>query len=295
MFGRLLTAMVTPFTSTLQLDTSRLARLIDHLIASGTTALVASGTTGESPTLTNAEKLSLFEECLRLSAGRVPVIAGTGCNDTTETVAFTQEVESLGIHGFLIVAPYYNKPSQEGLYRHFRAVAECTEKPILVYNIPGRTGVNIQVETMVQLAKTENIVGIKESSGDFTQISRMIGETPDDFIVYSGDDKFTLPILALGGDGVISVASHLVGTQMSQMIDAFFSGEIDFAKRLHHQMFPLFEELFKTSNPVLVKAALSILDVPVGGVRLPLVEATSEEKRELRRVLGKIVNLIPLH
>lgn len=295
MFGRLLTAMVTPFTEDFQLDLGRLHALVEHLIGTGTTALVVCGTTGESPTLTHEEKLLLFAETVKLCAGRIPVIAGTGSYNTAEAAAFTKEVDALGVAGFLQVAPYYNKPSQEGLYRHFATVAEMTDKPILIYNIPGRTSVNVSVETMLRLAQIPSIVGVKESSGDFTQISRMIGETPDNFVVYSGDDKYTLPILALGGVGIVSVASHVAGMQISQMMEAFFAHDSVAAMHAHHALMPLYEELFRTSNPVLVKEALGMVDIPVGGVRLPLVEATQEERRSLRRILSRYATLSTLH
>lgn len=295
MFGQLVTAMVTPFDDSLELALDRLPKLIDHLIATGTTGLVVSGTTGESATLTHREKLTLFEETVRHVNGRIPVIAGTGGNNTAEAIAFTKEVDQLHVDAFLLVAPYYNKPSQEGLYQHFKSVAQVTDKPIIVYNIPGRTSVNITPETILRLAEIDNIVAVKESSGDFTQISRIIGETPEDFYVYSGDDKFTLPILALGGHGVVSVASHVVGDPMSAMLHAFFDGDLNEARRLHHRLMPLFEGLFKTSNPVLVKAALEMLNVRVGSVRLPLVAATPEELRELRRTLGTLLDLTIVH
>ncbi|MHB1682488.1 MAG: 4-hydroxy-tetrahydrodipicolinate synthase [Bacilli bacterium] len=295
MFGHLLTAMVTPFDSSLQLDLGRLPRLIDHLIATGTTGIVVCGTTGESATLSHREKLLLIEETARLCAGRVPVIAGTGTNDTAATAAFTREAEQLLVDGFLVVAPYYNKPSQEGLYQHYCTVADGSQKPLIVYNIPGRTAVNIQPETLCRLAQVEQIVGVKESSGDFTQISRVIGETPEDFYVYCGDDKFALPMLALGATGVVSVASHIVGEQIAGMLQAAFEGDLAEARRVHHLLMPLFEGLFKTSNPVLTKVALEMLDVPVGEVRLPLAQATGEERRELRRTLGSIVELAPVH
>ncbi len=295
MFGQLVTAMVTPFDESLELDLGRLAKVIDHLIVTGTTGLVVSGTTGESATLTHREKLMLFEETVRLVAGRIPVIAGTGGNNTAEAIAFTKEVDHLQVDAFLLVAPYYNKPSQEGLYQHFYSVAKATDKPIIVYNIPGRTAVNIAPETIVRLAGIDNIVAVKESSGDFTQISRIIGETPDDFYVYSGDDKYTLPFLALGGYGVISVAAHVAGELMHAMLRAFFDEDLSEARRMHHRLMPLFEGLFKTSNPVLVKAALGMIGMEVGGVRLPLVSATPEELRELRRTLGSVVDLTVVH
>jgi len=295
MFGRLVTAMVTPFADDLRLDVSRLEVLVEHLLATGTTALVVAGTTGESPTLTESERMTLCRETIRIVAGRVPVIAGTGSYSTAEAEELTREADEVGAAAFLQVAPYYNKPSQEGLYRHFCKVAQVTNKPILLYNIPARTGVNLSVETIVRLSRVPNIVGVKESSGDFTQISRIIAETPEDFILYSGDDKYTLPILALGGAGVVSVASHVVGNAMTALIEAFFSRDVQSAMRRHHELMPLFEELFRTSNPVMVKTALAMIDVPAGGVRQPLADATPEERRGLRRILGQHVDLSTVH
>lgn len=295
MFGQLLTAMVTPFDDEGRLDLQKLPLLVDHLLQTGTTALIVCGTTGESPTLEHDEKLELFSETVRLCRGKVPVIAGTGSNSTKESQRLTQEVEALGVDGFLLVAPYYNRPSQEGLYQHFSAVAHATDKPVILYNIPARTGVNLQVDTVVRSAEHANIIGVKESTGDFTQIANLIANTPQDFLVYSGDDKFTLPILALGGAGVVSVASHVVGSQMAEMIQAVKQGDLSRAQTLHYKLLPLFEELFRTSNPVLVKAALSMIDVPVGKVRPPLVDATVEEKRSLRRVLEKVIDLEIVH
>ena len=287
MFGRLITAMVTPFDQKGELDLSRLPRLIDHLLSTGTEGLVICGTTGESPTLSHVEKLALFSATVEYVAGKVPVIAGTGGYDTRSAVQFTREVDKLGVDGFLQVSPYYNKPTQEGLFQHFKEIAGSTDKPVIIYNIPGRTAVNVQVETMVRLAGIPNIVATKESSGDFAQISRMISETPDDFMVYSGDDKYALPIMALGGTGVVSVAAHVVGNAMSDMVNAFFAGDLSKARNLHHELFPVFEGLFRTTNPVLVKESLNLIGVPVGSVRLPLVSATTKEKQELKEVLSK--------
>ena len=286
MFGRLLTAMVTPFDEKGALDLSLLPRLIDHLLTTGTEALVVCGTTGESPTLSHEEKLELFAAAVEIVHGRVPIIAGTGGYDTKSATNLTREADRLGVDGFLQVAPYYNKPSQEGLYRHFREIAEATDKPVIIYNIPGRTGVNVQVDTMARLALVDNIVAVKESSGDFTQISRMIAETPADFAVYSGDDKYALPIMALGGAGVVSVAAHVVGAAMSEMLKAVFAGDLAFAQARHHELFPVFEGLFRTTNPVLVKEALGLFGIPVGSVRLPLVPATPNEQQTLRKDLA---------
>ncbi len=295
MFGPLVTAMVTPFDDILRLDLSRLPAVIEHLIDTGTTGLVVCGTTGEAPTLTTEEKLALIQATVRIVAGRIPVIAGTGTNSTEASIELTKEAEDLGVDGFLIVAPYYNKPSQEGIYQHFKRIALSTDKPIVIYNIPGRTSVNIQSDTIVNLAQISNIVGVKESSGDFAQISRVISQTPEHFFVYSGDDKYTVPIMALGGVGVISVASHLVGRDMSRMVEAMNTFDLLEARRIHHQLLPLFEELFKNSNPVLVKAGLDMIDIAAGPVRLPLVDATFDEKRSLRKVLSSVINLAQLH
>ncbi len=281
MFGSLITAMVTPFDENGNLDLGKLPRLVDHLLETGTEALVVCGTTGESPTLSHDEKLDLFAAVVEVAAGRVPIIAGTGGNDTRAVANLTREAERLGVDGFLQVAPYYNKPSQEGLYRHFREIAEVTDKPVIIYNIPGRTSVNVQVETMVRLAEIENIVAVKESSGDFVQISRMISETPEDFAVYSGDDKYALPILALGGVGLVSVAAHVVGRSLHKMLKAFLEGDVRTAQMLHHELFPVFEGLFRTTNPVLVKAALELLGIPVGSVRLPLASISESEQQQL--------------
>lgn len=281
MFGRLMTAMVTPFDENGNLDLTKLSKLVDHLLNNGTETLVVCGTTGESPTLTHEEKIELFATTVRLVAGRAKVIAGTGSYDTRQAMNFTKEVDKLGVDGFLQVAPYYNKPSQEGLYRHFREIAETTDKPVIIYNIPGRTSINVQVETIQRLAKVPNILGVKESSGDFVQISRLIAETPEEFLVYSGDDKYALPIIALGGAGVVSVAAHVVGKPLAEMLTAAFTGDLARARQLHHRLMPIFEGLFRTANPVLVKTALNMIGVPVGSVRLPLVPATDTETRAL--------------
>jgi 4-hydroxy-tetrahydrodipicolinate synthase len=295
MFGQLLTAMVTPFDERLRLDLTKLPALVEQLLGTGTTAILVCGSTGEWPTLTREERLTLFAETVRVVDGRAPVLAGVGSSSTHETVTLVREVDDLDVAGYSVVAPYYNKPSQEGLYRHFRAVAESTDKPVLIYNIPSRTGVNITADTQIRLAGVENILGVKESSGDFTQISQVIGQTAEDFYVYSGDDKYTLPLLALGADGVVSVAAHVVGVPIRRMIEAYATGDLPSAQRIHHRLFPFFEELFKVSNPVMIKAALELVNIPVGGVRPPLVDATPEEKRELRRVMAKIVDLPALH
>ncbi|WP_199623340.1 4-hydroxy-tetrahydrodipicolinate synthase [Paenibacillus alkalitolerans] len=283
-FGRLVTAMVTPFDDQLKIDWDRTARLVDYLIEQQQTdSLVVAGTTGESPTLTDEEKLELFGFVLRQARGRVKVIAGTGSNDTKHSAHLSQEAEKLGVDGLLLVAPYYSRPSQEGLAAHFRAIAQSTSLPIMLYNIPSRTGVNILPETFLSLAQLPNIAAMKESSGDLDQMSQIIAGLPDGVRLYSGDDSLTLPVLSIGGYGIVSVASHVAGRGMKEMIDAYVSGRPQEAARLHAQLMPVFKGLFfcphRVPNPVPVKYALKCKGVDCGGVRLPLVDVTEVEAK----------------
>jgi 4-hydroxy-tetrahydrodipicolinate synthase len=226
-----------------------LEAIIDRLVATGSDAIVVAGTTAESPNLSHSEKIQLFQFTKEKAADRVKVIAGTGSNNTMETIKLTREATELGVDGIMLVTPYYNKPSQEGLYQHFKVVADATTLPIMLYNVPGRTAVNMSVATMVRLTEIENIVAIKEASGDLGQISQLIAEVPHDIAVYSGDDKLTLPILAVGGVGVVSVASHIVGIEMKEMIEAYLAGEIQKANQINQKLLPAFEGLFITANP----------------------------------------------
>ncbi|SDY48070.1 4-hydroxy-tetrahydrodipicolinate synthase [Thermoactinomyces sp. DSM 45892] len=277
-FGRMVTAMCTPFDSSLQIDWNRQAALIEHLIATGTDTIVVSGTTAESPTLTKEEKCRLFAFTLEKVKKRVKVIAGTGSNSTADTIALTKQAEEMGVDGVMLVAPYYNRPSQEGLYQHFAAVHNETNLPLMIYNVPGRTSVNITTETLVRLAALPGVVAIKEASGSISQISDVIRLVPKDVAVYSGDDALTLPVLALGGAGVISVASHVVGIEMKEMIDAFLSNDHQKAQVIHHTLTPVFHGLFSTTSPGPLKYALSRMKLMEEHVRLPLVTLTSEEK-----------------
>ncbi|WP_027726003.1 4-hydroxy-tetrahydrodipicolinate synthase [Tuberibacillus calidus] len=286
-FGRLLTAMVTPFDDHGALDANRIKKLVDHLIDHGTEGLVVAGTTGESPTLSHEEKLTLFAEVIEASAGRVPVIAGTGSNNTKTTIELTKEAEKIGVDGVMLVAPYYNKPNQEGLYQHFKAVSESVHLPVMIYNIPSRSNVNVTADTIVKLSEIDNIVCVKEASGNLDQVAEIIERTPDDFVVYSGDDGITLPILAIGGYGVISVASHVVGREMAQMIEAYLTGNIKQAADLHRQLLPIMRQLFAQPSPAPTKALLNKIGVEVGDVRLPLVPLTAGEKSELERVFSR--------
>ncbi|OFW79908.1 MAG: 4-hydroxy-tetrahydrodipicolinate synthase [Alicyclobacillus sp. RIFOXYA1_FULL_53_8] len=287
-FGRLLTAMITPFQADGRLDESGLKTLIDHLLATGTTAIVASGTTGESPTLSHDEKLRLFELTVQHVAGRVPVLAGTGGNNTETSLTLSREAVEIGVDGLLLVSPYYNRPSQDGLYAHFRTIAEAAKVPVMLYNIPGRTGVNIDTGTILKLAELPNVVAVKEASGNFAQIAQIAAEKPDDFFLYSGDDKFTLPMMALGAFGIVSVASHVVGPEMSEMIAAFVEGNVGEAAVWSGRLLPIFEALFQAPSPAPLKAAMEFLGLPGGTVRLPLVAAPESLVEQLRFELGRL-------
>lgn len=287
-FGRIATAMVTPFDAKGNIDFHKTTRLIEYLINNGTDTLVVSGTTGESPTLSKEEKIALFEHTVKVVDKRVPVIAGTGNYNTRESVELTKKAEKIGVDGILLVAPYYNKPNQAGLYEHFKTIAENTDLPIMLYNIPGRSVVNIEPETVIRLSEIPNIKAIKEAGGNLDQMTEIIANTPDDFELYSGDDGFTLPVLAIGGAGVVSVASHIIGNEMQQMIQAFLAGDHRKAAKLHQKLLPLMKGLFKAPSPVPVKTALQIKGINVGSVRLPLVPLTEDERSELTKLLQTI-------
>ncbi|EAD0633632.1 4-hydroxy-tetrahydrodipicolinate synthase [Listeria monocytogenes] len=285
--GKVITAMVTPIHPEKdKVCKKRIHHLVNHLIENGSDGLVIAGTTGESPTLSHDEKIKLFRQVIETNNGRAKLIAGTGSNNTAETIAFTKEVAELGgIDAVLIVAPYYNKPNQDGLYAHFAAVAEASDLPVVIYNIPGRSVVNIEPETIIRLAALPNIVGVKESSGNLDNISKIIAETSDDFQVYSGDDSLTLPILAVGGNGVISVASHVVGNEMQEMIQAFEHGEVQKAAQIHRELLPLMNGLFSVPNPAPTKYLLNQQGISVGPVRLPLVDLNAEQGTKLQAIL----------
>lgn len=281
-FGRIVTAMVTPFDAQQQIDWDRTGSLIDYLIEQQKSdSIVVCGTTGEAPTLSEAEKLQLFEFAVKHAAGRCRVIAGTGGNDTASSVELSIRAEALGVDGLLLVAPYYNRPSQEGLYQHFRTIAEAVQIPVMLYNVPKRTGVNVTAETTLRLATIPNVTSMKEASGDLEQISRIVSEAPEGFKVYSGDDSLTLPILAVGGYGVVSVSSHVIGRQMSEMIEAYLQGKHQVAAQLHGQLLPIFTGLFHCPNPVPVKYALGLHGQDVGQCRLPLVAPNAQDRKSV--------------
>lgn len=284
-FGRVLTAMVTPFTAEGHVNYAVAEELADHLVNHGSDALVVCGTTGESPTLTWDEEYQLFQCIKQAVSGRAKIIAGTGSNSTSEAILATREASKLGLDGSLQVVPYYNKPPQEGLYQHFKAIAEAVDLPLMLYNIPGRTGQNLAAETVARLAQVPGIVAIKEASGNLDQVSQIRRLTPVEFAIYSGDDSLTLPILAVGGTGVVSVASHLVGDALKQMILAFEDGQVQIAQKIHLQLLPLFKALFLTTNPIPLKAALTLQGWQVGSVRPPLCEGAGDLAQSLKTVL----------
>ncbi|MFJ5758959.1 4-hydroxy-tetrahydrodipicolinate synthase [Neobacillus sp. NPDC093182] len=284
-FGQVLTAMVTPFDQHGEIDYNAARALVNYLIANGTDGLVVAGTTGESPTLTTEEKIALFKFVVEVAAGRVPVIAGTGSNNTRASISLTKQAEEAGVDGIMLVAPYYNKPSQEGLFQHFKAIAEATSLPVMLYNIPGRCAVNISVETIVRLSAISNIVAVKEASGDLDAMAEIISRTPDTFTLYSGDDGLTIPVLAIGGAGVVSVASHIIGNQMQEMITLFKNGRVQEAAVAHRSLLPIMKALFTAPNPTPVKTALNLQGIQVGDVRLPMVPLNDEEKSALQKVL----------
>ncbi len=282
-FGQVLTAMVTPFDQKGEIDYQATKKLLEHLIANGTDAVVVSGTTGESPTLSTEEKIELYQFVVQQVAGRIPVIAGTGSNNTRESVELTKTAEKIGVDGIMLVVPYYNRPPQEGIYEHFKLIAEATLLPIMLYNIPGRTGCNMEVDTVVKLSQIENIVSVKEASGDLEAITEIISRTPEGFTLYSGDDSLTLPVLSVGGTGIVSVSSHIVGNEMQEMVTAFKKGDVKLAANYHQQLLPTFQAVFSAPSPSPIKALLNIIGVYVGDVRLPLVPLDESEIRNLRK------------
>jgi 4-hydroxy-tetrahydrodipicolinate synthase len=288
LFGRVSTAMVTPFDKKGHIDFTKTTQLINHLIENGTDSLVVAGTTGESPTLSKEEKLALFQHVVKVVNKRIPVIAGTGSNNTYASIELTKKAEQLGVDAIMLVAPYYNKPNQEGLFQHFKAVAESTSLPVMVYNIPGRAVVNISPDTVVRLSSIPNVVAVKEASGDLNAMSYIIANTPEDFLLYSGDDGITVPVLSIGGVGIVSVASHIIGNEMQDMIQAFLLGENQTAAKMHQKLLPIMQGLFAAPSPAPVKTALQLKGLDVGSVRLPLVSLTELERKTLTDLINTL-------
>ncbi|MFH0847000.1 MAG: 4-hydroxy-tetrahydrodipicolinate synthase [Chloroflexota bacterium] len=283
--GRLLTAMVTPFDDKMAVDYKQAQKLALALLNSGSDGLVVTGTTGESPSLTHEEEFRLWRDVKKAVGDRGAVVAGSGSNSTDEAVEATKEAEKIGVDGCLLVVPYYNKPTQEGLYQHFKAIAQATKLPCILYNVPSRTVTSMAPETVVRLSQIENIIGIKEASGQMEPIAFMLRDSKPGFIVWSGNDNDTLPMMAMGGYGVISVASHLVGKQIKQMIESFVSGETATATKIHLNLMPIFKNMFVVSNPIPVKYALNQVGFRVGKPRLPLVEPDARSAQIIKDTL----------
>ena len=277
-FGSVITAMATPFRDDGSLDLEGAQRLAAHLLDHGSDSLVVAGSTGESPTLSHGEKEELFAAVIEVARGRAKVICGTGTYDTRDSVELTAMAERAGADGVLVVTPYYNRPPQRGLVEHFTTVARSTSLPVVLYNIPSRTATLIEADTLLRLAEVENIVAVKDATGDLQTATRIIREAPDGFELISGDDWATYSFACLGATGVISVASHLVGERIREMIELVHAGDAASALKIHRDLSPLFKALFVTSNPIPLKAALQALGLPAGPPRLPLVPATAEER-----------------
>jgi len=292
-FGQILTAMVTPFKDDLSIDFEACEKLVNHLIKTRTDTIVVAGTTGESPTLTHEEERELCRFVLNVKNGKCKVILGAGSNSTATAVESTREAEKLGVDGVLSVVPYYNKPSQAGLLEHFSQIAKCTSLPIILYNIPSRTGINMEPQTTAELAsKYKNIIGYKDATGNLDQTSQVVQLTPKSFLIYSGDDSLTLPMLSIGAVGVISVASHILGNEIKDMINSYFAGKIELAKEIHNKLFPLFKILFKAPNPTGIKAVLEMKGLCKSNLRPPLVKLNEKELKELRDVMDKTINYV---
>jgi 4-hydroxy-tetrahydrodipicolinate synthase len=278
--------MVTPYDEELNVNYDQAAALAQHLVDNGSDGIVVGGTTGESPVLTKEEKFKLTEVVIDAVGKKAKVWVGTGTNDTQAGIALNRLMEKLPLDGVLSVCPYYNKPTQEGLYQHFKALSQNTSLPIVIYNVPGRTGSSIAPATVVRLAEFDNIIAIKESSGNLDQIAELARELPERVLIYSGDDNLTLPMMSAGAIGVVSVASHICGREIKAMIEAYVAGDVVTARELHLQLYPIFKGLFICSNPIPVKKAVNLIGIPVGGLRLPLVEANPAETEFLQQLVA---------
>lgn len=291
-FGQLLTAMVTPFDSKGEVDLGAAKEVALMLVETGSDGLVVAGTTGEGPVIPREDKIRLFQAVKEAVGNRATVIANTGNYNTEESIELSLKAQDVGVDGVMLVVPYYNRPNQEGLYQHFKTIAESIELPVLLYNVPSRTARNLEPETVKRLSEIENIIAIKEAAGDMDQVSMIRKLTPSGFLIYSGDDSLTLPMLAIGGHGVVSVAGHLVGKKIKEMIIAFKEGKVKLAQSMHTELFPIMRSIFLTTNPVPVKTALKLMGYPVGDVKLPLVPLNQDELDKLKAILSDY-NLLP--
>ncbi len=285
-WGRIITAMVTPMDSEGNINYDKAVELAKQLVGQGNTALVINGTTGESPTVTSEEKEKLIS-CIKKSVN-VPIIAGVGTNSTALTIENAHKAEKAGADGLLVVVPYYNKPNQQSLYEHFSAVAKATKLPIMMYNVPGRTGINMTAETTVALSKIPNIVALKEASGDLVQLAKVVRDTDKNFYVYTGEDVHILNTLAVGGYGVVSVTAHVVSKEIKKMIEYYLNGNTDEAAKIHLKLIDITEKMFMTANPIPVKAALNILGMNVGITRLPLAAPSENVINALKGSLTEL-------
>ena len=292
MFSGAFTALITPFKNG-EVDVEALEGLVEFQIRQGIHGLVPCGTTGETPALSEEEDRIVVETVVRVTAGRVPVVAGTGSNSTQMAIKYTRMAEEAGADGSLQVAPYYNKPTQEGLYRHFAAIAESTSLPLILYNIPGRTSVTLSPETTARLAEIPNVLGVKDSTLSMNMMSDTRALCGEDFVILSGDDPMTLPMISLGGDGVISVASNVAPAAISDLAAALLAGDFERGRELHYQLLPLFRALFVETNPIPVKAAASLLGLCSDEMRLPLVPMSGENLRKLQEVMENTPHLLP--
>ena len=292
-FGRMIPAMVTPFDENLELDLKQARALARRLADGGSDALIINGTTGESPTVFYPQKMQLFEAVVSEVGGEIPIIANVGDNCTADTVDFAKDVQKLGVDGFMLVVPYYNKPPQEGLYQHFKTIANAVDLPIVLYNIPGRTGINMLPETTLRLANdVENIVAIKEASGNLDQVKQIIDNAPANFDIYSGDDSLTFDMMKIGAAGVISTTGNVAPGRMKEITTLCAEDRFEEAAVANEKLLPLMDELFVTANPIMVKEALNLTGFNVGGVRLPLVDATPEQSAHLAQVMREVGVLV---
>ena len=288
-FGRLVTAMITPFDENRNLDLKRCAEFANRLVEGGTDALAVCATTGESPTVFYPQKIDVLKTVVEAVDGRAKIIANVGDNCTQDTIDFARDVEKLGVDGLMCVVPYYNKPPQEGLYQHFKAIANSVDLPVVLYNIPSRCVVNMTAETTLRLANdVENIVAVKEASGKMDQVKEIIDNAPEGFCVYSGDDSATLDIMKLGGTGVVSTISNVATARMKEIVDLCAAGKWAEAEAANAKLLPMMDGLFETTNPILVKEALKLVGFPVGGVRLPLIDATPEQSARLAQIMLEV-------
>lgn len=292
MFAGSFVALITPFKDG-AVDVAKLEELVEFQIKNGTNGLVACGTTGEAVTMTQDEDRLVIRTVVEVAAKRVPVIAGTGSNDTASAIEYTLAAQRLGADGALLVTPYYNKPTQEGLYRHYQAVAIKTDIPLILYNVPGRTGVNMLPETVARLARLQSVVAVKEASGNMDQVSAIVHACGPDFTVFSGDDSLTLPILALGGHGVISVVANIVPAPLAEMVRAYLRGDVGLARNIHYRLFDLCRAMFLETNPIPVKSAAAIMGLCSSEMRLPLCEMGEGNVRKLRETMDAL-GLLPV-